>query len=63
MYDFINQTAEIATRFDLQAVPRWQYGEEFLALLDSLEASMPLARASDLSDEPMARRSSRSPRA
>ncbi|RWI32717.1 MAG: NTP-binding protein [Mesorhizobium sp.] len=55
VYDFINQTAEMATRFDLHAVPRWRYGEEFLALLDSLEASMPLARASDLSDEPMAR--------
>ncbi|TIT04596.1 MAG: NTP-binding protein, partial [Mesorhizobium sp.] len=55
VYDFINQTAEMATRFDLHAVPRWQYGEEFLSLLDSLEASMPLTRASDLSDEPMAR--------
>ena len=37
------------------AVPRWEYGEEFLALLDSLEAALPLARGSDLSDEPMAR--------
>ncbi|MFC3721922.1 TniB family NTP-binding protein [Neoaquamicrobium sediminum] len=55
VYDFINQTAEMATRFDLHAVPRWQYGEEFLALLDSLESALPLARASDLSDEPLAR--------
>jgi hypothetical protein len=55
VYDFINQTAEMATRFDLQAVPRWQYGEEFLALLDSLESALPLARASNLSDEPLAR--------
>ncbi|MBP0440328.1 TniB family NTP-binding protein [Tianweitania sediminis] len=55
VYDFINQTAEMATRFDLHAVPRWQYGEEFLALLDSLEGALPLAFASDLSDEPLAR--------
>lgn len=55
VYDFINQTAEMATRFDLHALPRWEYGEEFFALLDSLEAALPLARVSDLSDEPMAR--------
>ncbi|KUM28573.1 NTP-binding protein [Mesorhizobium loti] len=55
VYDFVNQTAEMATRFDLVAVPRWQYGEEFLALLDSLEAALPLARSSDLSDERLAR--------
>jgi len=55
IYDFINQTAEMASRFDLHAVPRWRYGEEFLALLDSLEAALPLAHASNLSDEPMAR--------
>ncbi|WP_363218972.1 hypothetical protein [Mesorhizobium sp.] len=29
--------------------------EEFLTLLDSLEAALPLTRASDLSDEPLAR--------
>ena len=56
VYDFVNQTAEMATRFDLHAVPRWRYGEEFLALLDSLEGALPLARASNLSDEPLARR-------
>ncbi|MCO5066946.1 MAG: TniB family NTP-binding protein [Rhizobiaceae bacterium] len=55
IYDFVNQTAEMATRFDLHAVPRWQYDEELLALLDSLESALPLARASDLSDEPLAR--------
>lgn len=55
VYDFVNQTAEMATRFDLHAVPRWQYGEEFLSLLDSLEGALPLARASNLSDEPSAR--------
>lgn len=54
-YDFIYQTAEMAIRFDLHPVPRWQYGEEFLALLDSLESALPLSRASDLSDEPLAR--------
>lgn len=55
VYDFVNQTAEMATRFDLLSVPRWQYGEELLALLDSLEGALPLARASDLSEEPLAR--------
>ena len=55
VFDFVNATSEMASRFDLHAVPRWQYGEEFFALLDSLEASMPLARASDLSNEPLAR--------
>jgi SpoVK/Ycf46/Vps4 family AAA+-type ATPase len=55
VYDFINETSEMASRFDLHAVPRWQYGEEFLTLLDSLEGALPLAHASDLSDEPLAR--------
>jgi len=55
VFDFINQTSEMATRFELHAVPRWQYDEEFLALLDSLESALPLARASDLSAEPKAR--------
>lgn len=55
VFDFINATSEMASRFDLHAVPRWQYGEEFLTLLDSLEGAMPLARGSDLSDEPLAR--------
>ncbi len=55
VYDFINQTSEMASRFQLQSVPRWQYDEEFLMLLDSLEGALPLAHASDLSDEPLAR--------
>ncbi|AOO85097.1 TniB family NTP-binding protein [Bosea vaviloviae] len=56
VYDFINQTSEMASRFELHAVPRWQYDEEFLTLLDSLEGALPLAHASDLSDEPLARK-------
>ncbi len=55
VYDVINQTSEMASRFDLHAAPRWQYDEEFLTLLDSLEAALPLARSSDLSDEKLAR--------
>lgn len=55
VYDIINETSEMASRFDLHAVPRWQYGEDFLTLLDSLECALPLARASDLSNEPLAR--------
>ena len=45
----------MASRFALTPVPRWRYGEDYLALLDSLEAALPLARASRLSDETMAR--------
>lgn len=56
VYDFINATSEMASRFDFFAVPRWQYGEEYLMLLDSLEAALPLRKASDLSDERLARR-------
>ena len=53
--DFINATSEMASRFDLVAVPRWQYDEHYLMLLDSLEAALPLAKSSDLSTEPLAR--------
>lgn len=56
VYDFVNATSEMASRFDPVAVPRWQYDEDYLVLLDSLEAALPLARRSDLSDEPLARR-------
>lgn len=56
IYDFVNATSEMASRFDPAAVPRWQYDEDYLVLLDSLEAALPLARSSDLSDEPLARR-------
>jgi hypothetical protein len=56
IYDFVNATSEMATRFDLVAIPRWQYDESYLMLLDSLEAALPLAKASDLSGETLARR-------
>ncbi len=56
IYDFINATSEMASRFDLIAVPRWQYEETYLMLLDSLEAALPLSRGSDLSNQPLARR-------
>lgn len=55
VYDFVNATSEMASRFDLLSVPRWHYDEDFLTLLDSLEAALPLARISDLSDERLAR--------
>lgn len=55
VYDFINATDEMASRFELLAMPRWRYDEEFLALLDSLEGALPLARQSDLSEEKLAR--------
>jgi hypothetical protein len=54
--DFVNATSEMASRFDLVAVPRWQYDETYLTLLDSLEAALPLAKVSDLSNEALARR-------
>ena len=56
IYDFVNATSEMATRFDLVPIPRWQYDESYLMLLDSLEAALPLAKASDLSGETLARR-------
>jgi Bacterial TniB protein len=39
VYDFINATDEMASRFELLAVPPWRCDEEFLALLDSLARS------------------------
>ena len=56
VYDHVNATAEMASRFQTAAVPRWRYGEPYLALLDTLEAAMPLARPSDLAQELLARR-------
>ncbi|WFU13021.1 TniB family NTP-binding protein (plasmid) [Rhizobium sp. CB3090] len=56
VYDLVNATSEMASRFDLVAVPRWQYDEDYFMLLDSLEAALPLTRSSDLSDERLARR-------
>ncbi len=55
VYDHIHLTDEMASRFALAPVPRWRHGEDDLALLDSLEAALPLARASRLSDETIAR--------
>jgi Bacterial TniB protein/TniQ len=40
VYDHINLTDEMASRFALAPVPRWSYGEDYLALLDSLEAAL-----------------------
>lgn len=49
VYDAVHDTEEMGSRFDTIPVPRWAYDEDFATLLDSLETSMPLARASDLS--------------
>jgi SpoVK/Ycf46/Vps4 family AAA+-type ATPase len=56
VYDHVNATAEVASRFQALPVPRWRYGEPYLALLDTLEAALPLAHPSDLSQEAIARR-------
>ncbi|MFI3905612.1 TniB family NTP-binding protein [Ochrobactrum sp. S1502_03] len=56
VYDAINATTEMASRFDVHAVARWRYNDDYLTLLDSLEAAIPLAQGSNLSDEPIARR-------
>jgi hypothetical protein len=56
VYDHVNATPEMASRFQALPVPRWRYGEPYLALLDTLEAALPLAHPSDLSHEPLARR-------
>ena len=56
VYDHINATAEMASRFQTASVPRWRYGEPYLALLDTLEAALPLGRPSDLFQELHARR-------
>jgi len=49
VYDHVNATAEMASRFQALPVPRWRYGEPYLMLLDTLEAALPLAHPSDLS--------------
>jgi len=56
VYDYINATTEMASRFENVAIPRWKYDESYLALLDTLEAAMPLAKPSNLSTERLARR-------
>src|SRR5687768_9955538 len=40
VHDYVNATDEMASRFELCAVPRWCYGEDYLALLDSFEAAL-----------------------
>jgi SpoVK/Ycf46/Vps4 family AAA+-type ATPase len=55
VYDALHDTEEMGSRFDTIPVPRWSFDEDFAALLDSLEASTPLAQASDLSRLPLAR--------
>lgn len=49
VYDAVHDTEEMGSRFDTIPVPRWAYDEDFATLLDSFEASMPLARPSGLS--------------
>jgi hypothetical protein len=56
LIDHVNATPEMASRFQALPVPRWRYGELYLALLDTLEAALPLAHPSDLSKEAIARR-------
>ena len=56
VYDHVNATPEMASQFQALPVPRWRYGEPYLALLDTLEAALPLAHPSDLSQEAVARR-------
>ena len=55
VYDALHDTEEMGSRFDTVPVPRWGFDEDFATLLDSLEASIPLAQASDLSRLPLAR--------
>ena len=55
VYDALHDTEEMGSRFDTVAVPRWGFDEDFATLLDSLEASMPLAHASNLSRPPLAK--------
>ena len=55
VYDALHDTGEMGSRFDTVPVPRWGFDEDFATLLDSLEASMPLAHASNLSRPPLAR--------
>lgn len=55
VYDHINATQEMGSRLQALPVPRWRYGEPYLALLDTLEAALPLARPSEFSQERIAR--------
>lgn len=47
---------QTANRFEPFVLPLWRPGEEYLTLLDSFEAILPLRTPSDLSDPPMADR-------
>ncbi|WP_340271257.1 TniB family NTP-binding protein, partial [Sulfitobacter pontiacus] len=47
IYDAVHDTDEMGSRFDTIPIPRWAYDEEFATLLDSLEASLPLADTSE----------------
>ena len=55
VYDALYDTEEMGSRFDTIPVPRWGFDEDFATLLDSLEASIPLVQASNLSRLPIAR--------
>jgi SpoVK/Ycf46/Vps4 family AAA+-type ATPase len=55
IYDALHDIEEMGSRFDTVPVPRWGFDEDFATLLDSLESSMPLAHASNLSRLPLAR--------
>ena len=55
VFDAVHDTDEMGSRFDTVPIPRWGYDEDFAMLLDSLDASMPLERASGLSREPLAK--------
>lgn len=55
VYDALHDTEEMGSRFDTIPMPRWGFDEDFATLLDSLEASMPLAQASNLSRPPLAK--------
>ncbi|HRX73801.1 MAG: TniB family NTP-binding protein [Rhodoblastus sp.] len=56
VHDYINSTTEMSSRIETVPVPRWQYDEAYLSLLDTLEAAVPLAHPSELSSERFARR-------
>ncbi len=51
VYDHINATREMSSRFKTVPVPRWRYDNNYLSLLDTLEAGIPLAKASELAGE------------
>lgn len=50
----INTDAQLANRFEPFILPRWKMDEEYLRLLTSFEAILPLRKASNLTDERLA---------